>query len=50
MAEQLEIFVTLSAELLSHLRCRADNLDVPLDWFVVGLICDTIDGCEITRK
>ncbi len=44
-----EVFVTVSPELLSRLRACAANLDLPLEWFVAGLVCDTMesfgDGC-----
>jgi hypothetical protein len=36
------ISVTLSADLLSHLRLRAQNERTPLSWLVAGLVCDTI--------
>jgi hypothetical protein len=37
------IIVTLSAELLGHLRGLAGVLEVPLEWLVAGIVCDTID-------
>jgi hypothetical protein len=39
-----EIPVTLSHELLGHLRSRAAELGVPLRWLIAGLICDTVEG------
>jgi hypothetical protein len=36
------ISVTLSADLLNHLRQRARHDQVPLSWLVVGLVCDTM--------
>jgi hypothetical protein len=36
------ISVTLSADLLTHLRCRAQSEQVPLSWLVAGMVCDTI--------
>ena len=36
------ISVTLSDDLLNHLRQRARNEQVPLTWLVAGLVCDTI--------
>ena len=37
------ITVILSAELLGHLRGRARALEVPLEWLVAGIVCDTIE-------
>ena len=36
------ISVTLSDDLLDHLRQRAHSEQVPLHWLVAGLVCDTI--------
>ena len=36
-----EVCVTLSDELLTHLRLRATELMVPIEWLVAGLIYDT---------
>ena len=44
-----EIPVTLSRELLRHLRGLAADLDVPLRWLVAGLVCDTVEGV-VTRR
>jgi hypothetical protein len=38
-----EIFVTLSAELEGHLRGLSSVLEVPFEWLVVGIVCDTIE-------
>jgi hypothetical protein len=38
-----QIQVTLSQELLNHLRQTAQRRHVPLNWLVAGLICDTIE-------
>jgi hypothetical protein len=38
-----EIVVTLSDELLHHLRAIAVERGVPLEWLVVGIVCDTIE-------
>ena len=38
-----EISVTLSGDLLRHLRGLAAALDVPLAWLVAGLVCDTLE-------
>ena len=35
--------VTLSEELLRHLRRRASELKVPIEWLVAGLVCDTLN-------
>jgi hypothetical protein len=43
MAVTREIIVTLSDELAGHLRGVASKLEVPLEWLVVGIVCDTID-------
>jgi hypothetical protein len=39
-----EVCVTLSEELLGHLRGLAAELDVPLEWLAAGVVCDTIEG------
>jgi hypothetical protein len=36
------ISVTLSDDLLDHLRRRADEDQAPMEWLVAGLVCDTI--------
>ena len=38
-----EIFVTLSDELFGHLRVLAAELEVPFEWLVAGIVCDTVD-------
>jgi hypothetical protein len=38
-----EVAVTLSDELLDHLRDEAKELAVPLEWLVASLVVDTID-------
>ena len=38
------IKVTLSNDLLEHLRREAMELRVPLRWLVAGIICDTIES------
>jgi hypothetical protein len=40
------ICVTVSADLLSHLRQVAEEQHVPISWLVTGLICDTIATCN----
>ena len=39
-----EVFVTLSDELLAHLKKLAREMHVPLRWLVAGLICDTFES------
>ena len=41
---QTEIIVTLSDELLGHLRGLAAMLEVPFEWVVAGIVCDTIEN------
>ena len=43
MKAKPEVRVTLSAELVRHLRLRASALKIPIEWLVVGLVCDTLD-------
>ena len=38
-----QVFVTLSPDLLRLLCELARTQDVPIQWIVAGLICDTID-------
>ncbi len=38
-----QILVTLSDDLLKHLRREAETRHVPLRWLVAGLICDTLE-------
>jgi hypothetical protein len=38
------VSVTLSDDLLVHLRRRADEEQVPMEWLVAGLVCDTMDS------
>ena len=38
-----EVRVTLSNELIEHLRNEAARLDVPLEYLVIGLLVDTRD-------
>jgi hypothetical protein len=39
-----QVFVTLSPDLLRRLCELARTQDVPIQWIVAGLICDTIDA------
>src|SRR5260370_42607748 len=38
-----QVFVTLSADLVRHLRRLAGTMHVPIQWMVAGLVCDTIE-------
>lgn len=38
-----ELNVTLSEELLEHLRAESQRLEVPLEWLVASLVVDTLD-------
>jgi hypothetical protein len=44
MAANSEVSVTLSRKLHSHLCGRAADLEVPLEWLVAGLVCDTVES------
>ena len=37
-----QVRVTLSDDLLNHLRRTAQEKHVPLRWLVAGLVCDTM--------
>jgi hypothetical protein len=43
------VSVSISGMLLSQLRVHAAELEVPVRWLVVGLVCDTVEqiarGC-----
>jgi DNA-directed RNA polymerase specialized sigma24 family protein len=43
MSGESEVAVTLSNELLDHLRSEARRLEIPLEWLVASLVVDTID-------
>ena len=45
-----QVFVTLSADLLRHLSQLAMTMDVPIQWMVAGLVCDTIDTSSEPAK
>ena len=38
-----EVRVTLSDELLRHLSRYACELEIPIEWLVAGLVCDTLE-------
>ena len=42
--ESPQVRVTLSDDLLNHLRRMAQSKHVPLRWLVAGLICDTFES------
>ncbi len=46
MAGIPEVTVTLSATLLRHLRGLAADLEVPIEWLVAGLVCDTLESLD----
>jgi hypothetical protein len=39
-----EIRVTLSDDLMRHLRLESQERNIPLRWLVAGLICDTMEA------
>ncbi len=41
--------VTLSDDLLRHLRRTAKEIDVPLRWLVAGIVCDTLEAQAADR-
>ena len=41
MSNRSEVSVTLSGELLDHLRLQAQQLHVPLKWLVASLVVET---------
>ena len=45
-----QVFVTLSADLLRHLRERARTMDVPVELIVAGLVCDTIESVPVKAE
>jgi predicted urease superfamily metal-dependent hydrolase len=45
-----QVFVTLSTDLLRHMCELARTLDVPIQWIVAGLVCDTIDTSSEPAK
>jgi hypothetical protein len=45
-----QIRVTLSEELLEHLRREAETRHVPLRWLVAGLVCDTLHRDDVPAK
>ena len=43
MERSSQFLVTLSDDLLHHLRRTARQTHVPLRWLVAGLVCDTLE-------
>ncbi len=43
MKRSPQVHVTLSDDLLNHLRRTAQEQHVPLRWLVAGLVCDTLE-------
>ena len=41
-----QIAVTLTEALWDRLRHEAARLDVPVEWLIAGLVCDTLEGAE----
>ena len=48
MQTNSEISVTLSGELIDHLRTQSQQLHVPLKWLVASLVLDTSESA--TRR
>lgn len=44
MSTQTELAVTLAPELYDRLRRESEQLDVPLEYLVAGLVLDTFGG------
>ena len=44
MKRSQQVRVTLSVDLLNHLRKTAREQHVPLRWLVAGLVCDTLEA------
>jgi hypothetical protein len=44
MDAEPQVRVTLSDDLLNHLRKMAQSKQVPLRWLVAGLVCDTFES------
>jgi hypothetical protein len=53
MTKPSEVSLSVSGKLLSHLRVRAAELEVPVKWLVAGMVCDTVEHMAhdcITRQ
>ena len=44
MSAEPQVRVTLSDDLLNHLRKMVQSKHVPLRWLVAGLVCDTFES------
>lgn len=42
--------VTLSSDLLRHLRAEARALGLPLQWLVASMILDTVDALDLPES
>jgi hypothetical protein len=43
LTKSSDLSVSISGKLLGQLRIRAAELEVPVKWLVVGLVCDTVE-------
>ena len=50
MMTDLGVNVTLSADLLRHLRAEAEELGVPIEWLVASMIVDTVDAVDAPSR
>jgi predicted urease superfamily metal-dependent hydrolase len=50
MRAKSQVSVTLSTDLLRHMCELARTLDVPIQWIVAGLVCDTIETSSEPAK
>jgi hypothetical protein len=48
MSNRSRISVTLSGDMLDHLRVESQRLHVPLKWLVAGLVLDTSESAAPT--
>ncbi len=46
MTTKPSVDVTLSPDLLRHLRAEARELGVPLHWLIASMIVDTVESIE----
>jgi hypothetical protein len=46
MTTNPSVDVTLSADLLRHLRAEARELGIPLQWLIASMIVDTVETIE----
>ncbi len=50
MTTNPSVDVTLSADLLRHLRAEARELGVPIHWLIASMIVDTVETIEIEES